>query len=104
MEVFIDCIPNGDYESMHPYLDHVCALLCTKYNPGGLADVRCAPKDSPLGFGGWRGAIRAIVLELPPPAARYYLDTRGNELALEAADAMRVVCEKTDSLYVKGIR
>lgn len=104
LEVYVDAIPNCEFESLHPYLDHILVQLCTKFSPGGLQDVRCAPKDSPLGFGGWRGAIRAMVMECPPPPARYYLDTRSNEIAAEAADAMRVVCERSSALYVKGIR
>ena len=104
LEVFIDCIPNGEFESLHPYVDALLDVLSDRYNPGGLRDVRCAPKDSPLGFGGWRGAVRAIVIEKPPVPGSYYLDTHGNEVTAEVADALRVVCERTGGLYVRGIR
>ncbi len=105
LEVFVDAIPNCNFVSLHPYIDTICAALCAKFiPPGGLADVRCAPKDGPLGFGGWRGAISAIVREHPPTSGTYYLDTRGNELALEVAEAMRTHCEKVGALYVRGVR
>lgn len=106
-EVFIDCVPNGEYESLHPYIDGLNLALNQKFNtaPGALQDIRCVfDKNSPLAYGGWKGAINALVRELPPTAARYFLDTRGNEIALEVADAMRTVCEKAGGLYVRGIR
>ncbi len=105
LEIFVDCIPNGAYESLHPYLDKLCDVLCTRYiAPGQLRDIRCAPKDSPLGFGGWRGAVGAMARELPPPTGRYYLDTRGSEIAAEVADSLRLLCEQKGALYVRGIR
>jgi hypothetical protein len=104
LEVFVDAIPNREFESLAPYVDNMLAFLSKTYNPNGLQDVRCAPKESPLGYGGWRGAVRAIVIEKPPQPATYYLDTRNNELMAEVADAMRVVCERTQSLYVRGVR
>lgn len=102
--VFVDAIPNRSYESLHPYVDELCSALCRKYNAGGIRDIRCASKDSALGYGGWRGAVAACVREIPPPIGTYYLDTRGNEIAAEVADAMRTVCEAMGGLYVRGIQ
>lgn len=102
--IFVDAIPNSAYESLHPYVDALCSALCRKYNAGGIADIRCANKDSPLGYGGWRGAVAACVREIPPPVGTYYLDTRNNEIAVEVADAIRTVCESTGGLYVRGVR
>lgn len=105
LAIFVDCIPNGEYESLHPYVDKLCDVLCQRYvAPGGLRDIRCAPKDSPLGYGGWRGGIAAMVRELPPGPGRYFLDTRGNEIAGEVADALRVLCEQQGGDYTRGIR
>lgn len=101
-KVFVDCTPNIDAESLHPYVDGIVAELVSRFcAPPALPDLRCAPKDGPLGFGGWRGALRAIVLEKPPAAGTYYLNVAGDEIAAEVAAAMLTVCNKTGGLYVR---
>ncbi len=105
LAVYVDCIPLGEFEPMSEYVEHLLNVLCEKFiPPNGLKDVRCAPKDSPLGFGGWKGAIRAIVIEQPPPDAEYYIDTRGNEIMEVVADAMLTVCAAKGAQYVRGVR
>ncbi len=100
--VFVDCTPNVEAESLHPYIDNIVAELVARFcAPPALPDLRCAPKDGPLGFGGWRGALRAIVLEKPPAAGTYYLRARGDEYAEEVAAAMLTVCNKSGGLYVR---
>lgn len=100
--VFVDCTPNCDAESLHPYVDSIVAELVARFcAPPALPDLRCAPKDGPLGFGGWRGALRAIVLEKPPAAGTYHLRARGDEIVEEVAAAMLTVCNKTGGLYVR---
>ena len=108
LEFFIDCIPLGDCESLRGYVDHICSTLARKYcvdeqGKPGLQDIRCAPKNSPLAYGGWKGALEAIVRELPPTAGGY-LDTRGNEIAECVANALASVCEARGWLFVRGIR
>ncbi len=101
-QVFVDCTPNVESESLHPYVDNIVAELVSRFcAPPCLPDLRCAPKDGPLGFGGWRGALRAIVLEKPPAAGTYYLSVAGDEIAAEVAAAMLTVCNKTGGLYVR---
>jgi hypothetical protein len=103
LRVFINCMPNCEYESLHPYVDNIIATLVARFcAPPALPDLRCAPKDGPLGFGAWKGAIRAIVLEQPPPAGTYYLLARGDDYAEEVATAMLTVCNKATGLYVRG--
>lgn len=100
--VFVDCTSNVDSESLHPYIDSIVAELVTRFcAPPCLPDLRAAPKDGPLGYGGWRGAVRAIVLEKPPAAGTYYMRARGDEIAEEVAAAMLTVCNKTGGLYVR---
>jgi len=100
--LFVDCTPNCEAESLHPYVDGIVAELVSRFcAPPALPDLRCAPKDGPLGFGGWRGAVRAIVLEKPPAAGTYHLRARGDEIAEEVAAAMLTVCNKTGGLYVR---
>lgn len=102
--VYVNCIPNGDFESLHPYIDSICDALVKRFasGPEALKDVRSCDPKGPLGFGGWRGGIRAIVLEIPPPAGNWYIDARNNELASEVANAMLTVCTRTGAHYVKG--
>lgn len=100
--VFVDCTPNVEAESLRPYVDEIVAALVGRFcQSPSLPDLRCAPKDGPLGYGGWKGAIRAIVLEQPPPAGTYQLWVRGDEFAQEVAIAMLTVCNKTGGLYVR---
>ena len=102
MQVFVDCTPNVESESLHPYVDGIVAELVSRFcAPPALPDVRCAPKDGPLGYGGWKGALRAIVLEKPPTAGTYHLRARGDEIVEEVAAAMLTVCNKTGGLYVR---
>lgn len=104
-EVFVDCRPNCEAEDLHAYLDGICEALVSKFCPPPcLPDVRCAPRDSALGFGGWAGAIRAIALEHPPAPGVLFLDTRGNPFAEVLADALLTICDKHDGLYVRGVK
>lgn len=103
LEVYVNCVPNCETRSLRAYADGILGKLMDKFIPaGGLRDVRLAPKDGPLGFGGWRGAICAIVQEIPPPAGRWSLDTRDNEVMSEVANALASLCERTGALYVRG--
>jgi hypothetical protein len=54
------------------------------------------------GLARWKGAIRAIVLEQPPPAGTYYMRARGNEIAEEVAAALQTLCDKTGGLYARA--
>lgn len=104
--VYINCIPNGEFESLKPYVDQICEALIKKFgsaDPQALRDVRMAPKDGPLGFGAWPGAIRALVIECPPPGGLYYLDTRDSDLSRPVADGLETVCNRVGALCVKGI-
>lgn len=105
LEVYVDCVPLGEFESIHPYVEHLLGVLCDKFIPkDGLKDVRCAPRDSALGFGGWKGAVRAIVVEMPPPDGVYHVDTRGNEIMEIVADALLAVCAARNARYTRSTR
>lgn len=102
LAVFVDCTPNVDAESLNPYVDKIVGALVARFCAAPcLPDLRSAPKDGPLGYGGWKGAIRAMVLEQPPPTAAYHLRVRGDEYAEEVAAAMLTVCNRTGGLYVR---
>lgn len=98
LELFVDAVPqNVDFESLDPYVDELCKVLCEQYD---AADVRCAPQEGPLGFGKWKGAVAALAKAKPPAPGRYFIDIRGREVAEVVADALRGSC----SLYVRGVR
>ncbi len=96
-------------KSLAGYVDYINGELAKRYNvtadgKPGIQDVRCSPKDSPLAFGGWKGAVREVVKADPPPAAAYHLDTFTDELNEAVADALRVVSEQRGWLYVRAVR
>ena len=104
LEVYVNCRPMHATLSLHDYIDHINAELAKRYCTGGIQDIRCAPKDSPLAFGGWKGALHEIVRTNPPQAGAYHLDTDGNEMADIVSDAMRAVCVSSGASYVRGVR
>jgi hypothetical protein len=96
-------------KSLAPYVDYINAELSKRYSvtsdgKPGIQDVRCVPKDSPLAFGGWRGAVREVVKADPPPPDAYHLDTFSDDLNEVVADALRVVAEQRGWLYVRSLR
>lgn len=105
LEVYVDCIVNDDTTTINAYVEGMLDILCDKFVPKeGLHDIRVAPSTSPLGYGGWKGALRAMVIEFPPPPDTYVIHTHNDEIMAIVADAMLVVCNKHNARYVRGIR
>jgi len=99
---------NRSTKSLAGYVDYINAELSKRYSvtsdgKPGIQDVRCVPKDSPLSFNGWKGAVREVVKADPPPPDAYHLDTFHDELKEIVADALRVVAEQRGWLYVRGM-
>jgi hypothetical protein len=98
LEVYVDCIITAPTESLHTVLAKICRDLCDEH---GCLDVRCAPSDSHLAFGRWKGYVAQRVEEWAKTASgSYTLDTRGSEIAEVAADVLRTAAP----LFVRGIR
>lgn len=101
---------SGSSRSLAGYVDYVNAELAKRYSvtadgKPGIQDVRCAPKDSPLAFGGWKGAVREVVKADPPQVdGDCHLDTFMDELNEAVADALRVVAEQRGWRYYRGVR
>lgn len=96
-------------KSLAGYVDYINRELAKRYcvdNQGKptLQDVRCAPKESPLAFGGWKGAVREVVKNDPPTPAAYHLDTFMDDLNEAVADALRIVADDRSWLYIRGVR
>ena len=108
LEVYINCRPSHPTVSLHPYIDRINAELSRRYCVGAngqptIQDIRVAPKDSPLGYGAWEGVLHEIVRTSPPPNAAYHLDIGTSKLLETVADAMLVVCNAREALFVKGV-
>lgn len=107
-EVYVDCIPNCAHTSLTLYVHTINQVLAKRFCVGDdgkptTPDVRCAPKGSPLAFGGWEGAIFDIVITNPPPDGCWTIET-GDRLNAVVASALEVVCAQRGALLVKGIR
>ncbi len=109
--ILINARPSsGASRSLAGYVDYVNAELAKRYSvtadgKPGIQDVRCAPKDSPLAFGGWKGAVREVVKVDPPNVeGECHLDTFMDELNEAVADALRVVAEQKGWRYYRGVR
>lgn len=93
----VDVITAGftsvDLES---YVAQKCRALEKEF---GAVDIRCAPADSALGFGKWKGALAALVRDEPPAPGVYLLnDVRGSEIREVVVEALRPLC----AAYVRG--
>lgn len=108
LEIYVDSIPNCPFNSLAMYVHTINQALAKRFcvNEQGqptTQDIRCAPKGSPLAFGGWEGAVYEIVCTNPPPNGCWVLDARGNRLAQVVADALFIVCASREALYVRGV-
>lgn len=100
---------NAQTTSLNEYVDYINRSIATKYNVGadgrpGILDVRAALKDTVLAFGGWKGVVREVVKQDPPPVGQYHLDTFMDDLNEAVADALRVVADERGWTYVRGMR
>lgn len=97
--VFVDCAVSGvEARSLDGYVEDMLARLCESQ---GVIDVRCAPKDSPLAFGGWRGVVRALVAKGPPEPGTYSLRVGNCEVREEVAWGLQSVA---GAVVARGVR
>lgn len=76
--LFIDCIPNVAYEDCARFVSEWSTGLARHFKLAApYDDVRMAPKDHPLAYGAWKGALSGVAknaaASLPPGA--YYVST-----------------------------
>lgn len=86
IEIYVDCTPSGPFEMLDGHLRNVCERIAKEF---GTPDIRIAPKGSPLEFGGWRGAVSAVLRDAQgrPAPGRYKLRT-GTDIASIAVEAL----------------
>ena len=98
--LYVDAIPvKGSASDLAPFIEAACRLLCEKF---GAADIRCAPKDSPLAFAQWKGALAAVVRDRAKElyGKGWFLLVGSSELRQVAVEAL----EPFADLVVKGVR
>lgn len=77
-------------------LSQALAELCQEY---GVRDIRFAPKDSPLAYGGWKGALAAWLRTHCPQSGHWLInDVSESEIKQVAIEALKPAC----SLFVRG--
>jgi len=100
--LYINCMPlNAEAQSLYPYILKVweAANKASK-----VPDLRLAEKSSPLAYGGWRGALSALVVGTPPEPGAYFIDTTGMEIAEVIAHALVQVVVTGGGQVVQGLR
>lgn len=89
-EIYVNAVPCGPFADLAPYVAEKCAKIATAMK---VDDIRVAGKDSPLAYGGWRGALAAVIRDEPPAPGRYLLlvSTELGEVVVEALAPFVVV-------------
>lgn len=85
-EIYVNALPRfgTSFKDLSPYIAALNASLSADYQ---AADVRCAPKGTPLEFGGWKGVVAGVARLKPPAPGTYVLLVR-TELDQIVADAL----------------
>lgn len=78
LDLYIDCLP-ATGEQPKPLYEYVDKCMSALAKMAKVDDVRLVDKSSPLAYGNWRAALQAVVVRQPPPAGRWFIDTRGSE-------------------------
>ncbi len=95
-EIYLNALPRAGtpYQNLGTYIDALNASLSKDF---GCADVRQAPKGSPLEFGQWKGVVAAVARQRPPAAGVWVLIAR-TEVDDIIADALK------DFVVATGVR
>jgi hypothetical protein len=102
LALFVDCtIEAGSHivvtAPLEPYVDKLCNDLAAQFK---AADIRCASKDSPLSYGGWKGALAALIRNNPPAHGCYTLrDVRESEIKAVVVETLKPLC----AMFIRGV-
>ncbi|MEO9194315.1 MAG: hypothetical protein ABI445_11680, partial [Polyangia bacterium] len=96
LSIFLDCVPDKVATlRLETYAQTKADELAAHFKTD---DIRCAPGDSPLAFGKWKGALAAFV-RAEPPAVDAYVVSSGSEFGMVAFEALfNLAC------VVRGVR
>lgn len=113
INLFVDCFVEGlEYKPLWPIIDKLMDQLaeragCVVVGEGGrkiVTDVRLADPNGPLGFGRWKGAVKAYLRETPMEGGNYLFDGSYGEIGAVVVEAMRDIVRKTGGVFVRGAR
>lgn len=113
INLFVDCFVEGlEYKPLWPIVDKLMDALaeragCVAVGEGGrkiITDVRLADPNGPLGFGRWKGAVKALLRETPIEGGNYLFDGSYGEIGAVVVESMRDIVRKTGGLFVRGAR
>jgi hypothetical protein len=90
----VDCAPSVGATDLTPYVADLAENLAKSAN---VPDVRFAPKDNPLAFMAWRGALAAAARESPPSGLCSIYSSDLAEPVIEALSGLA-------SLVIRGRR
>lgn len=98
--LFVNVLMRGlpDVKGLDHYLADLCNRLCVQWK---AVDIRCAPDDSPLAYGKWKGALAALIRAEPPEPGDYLVHVLEQD-ELKAV-LVQTVAEIAD-VCVRGIR
>ncbi len=97
VEVYINAIPPGQFTNLSEYVAEVVNDIQEQF---AVADIRCAPIDSAIGYLKWRGALAGAVKADPPAAGTYVAFTKGNEFTEIVAETLAQLFPQTT---VRGV-
>lgn len=83
--LFLNCRP--DYDGCPNLEDYVLSKAKQLAERFKVVDIRCVPKDNPMAYGGWRGALAGLIRQEPPSYTEGWLRT-GSDFADVAAEAL----------------
>jgi hypothetical protein len=100
IDLYLDCVPDGvAVQRLDTYAEGLAEAICREAH---AADLRCAPKDSALSYGGWKGMLAATAkAQLPPPGA--YVVSSSNEIAFCVFEAIAGKAKALGGKVVRGV-
>lgn len=90
LQLFIGCVPTGDYEPLDSYIAAVLADMQVAF---GVDDIRFPPdQNHPLAFQKWEGALAAAVRAGPPAPGSYVAFRGGSKISEIVVEALVPLC------------
>lgn len=86
LQILVDAVKVNGPRAV-PIEEYWSPMVAELEKQGGGGDLRCAPKDSPMAYGAWKGFLTSWVKEKPPAPGIYF--ARGsNEFDMVVVDAL----------------
>jgi hypothetical protein len=95
--ILVDCLKERGPRPT-PLEDYWRPMVTELERQAGGCDLRCAPNDTPVGYGKWRGLLATWVRENPPGPGVYFA-RGGNDFDSIVVDALSSVADVT-----RGVR